>query len=115
MLEKAWRKAIQTLEEMYNNRAALAKAVGKEVGSSAQRFVFLKISAPLVQKLRKGHGPNSREVNATKQCDIHHDEVNGVNGQGHGTLIAAIYLDDDGYYHKMMGERWYAWNGAEWV
>ena len=109
MLEKAIKRALEQLGKVFSSKYRTGKAVGGTLAAAA-------IIAPATYVVKKKlSGGKTEEVILEKQQDIHaHDEY-GLNTDGHGHLIAAIYQGDDGHLYKLANNTWYSWNGQEWV
>lgn len=111
MLERAIQRALAQLAEIF----ASNYKTGKEVG---QLLAGLTITAPAIYYIKKQiGGGKTKDISTQKQKDIHADSSGELNTKGQGTLVAAVYKDDDGHFYQVTKDKIYSWDAtkSQWV
>jgi len=107
MFERAFQRAVTNLAKAFSTRYGTGRLVGSALAGTA-------IIAPVTKTIRKQIRGQTQEVNAEKQGEIHAHESEGINTDGNGHLIAAVYEGDDGVLYKLDNNGWQQWDGSEW-
>jgi|CXWL01.1.fsa_nt_gi hypothetical protein len=106
ILKAAYKEAIEVLKS--------PRRTGVTVGSTLVGGTVISYAWQEYRKIKQ-HDNSEKQLRVTRFKEIHHDVDKGFNDQGRGTLVAAIYTDDNGGLHKKVGNQWYTWNGTSWL
>lgn len=95
-------KAIANIQKIFSNK----HEVGKQIGETAASMVLGQVVTTVVVNLNT--------VKVTEDERIYIDNRGSINHSS-GHLVAIIYKDSDGHRYKHTVDRWYVWNGSDWL
>lgn len=96
-------RAIANMQKIFRNR----HKIGKKIGETAAEMALKEIVKYVMV--------NGRRIDLTEVDRIYIDHDGSINHDGHGHCVAVIYEGSDGNHYKHTADRWYSWDGQDWV